>query len=188
MRYQRTLIFPVGQQVCITSQGKKSNFGPKVLRKELSRPNMRQKCGNSPCSAHQWIRNWILPHFDPKLSSLGLLEAKIIVKWRVPGSYCHCCDFLRWWWWWFSGWWWCMSGWWWWFLWWSGGVYACYAFQRSYADLTPWIGLLWGVAKWVNLVIFFWQMDSISIKGAYPGYKKENKKMRFNPPHLNLIF
>ena len=99
----------VGQQVCITSQGKKSNFCPKALRKEFSRPNMRQKCGNSPYSVHQWIRNWILPHFDPKMGSLGLLEAKIIPKWRNPGSYCHCCDLL----WWFSGLWWCMSGWWW---------------------------------------------------------------------------
>ena len=47
----------VGQQVCITSQGKKSNFGPKALRKEFSTPNMRQKCGNSPYSVHQWIGN-----------------------------------------------------------------------------------------------------------------------------------
>ena len=83
----------VGQQVCITSQGKKSNFGPKALRKEFSRPNMRQKCGNSSYSVHQWIGNWILPHFDPKISSLGLLEAKIIAKWSTPGSYYHCCDF-----------------------------------------------------------------------------------------------
>ena len=28
----------VGQLVCITSRGKKSNFGPKALRKEFSRP------------------------------------------------------------------------------------------------------------------------------------------------------
>ena len=47
----------VGQHVCITSQGKKFNFGPKALRKE---------CGNSPYSIHQWIGNGILPHFDPK--------------------------------------------------------------------------------------------------------------------------
>ena len=42
----------VGQQVCITPQGKKSNFGPKALSKEFSRPNMRQKCGNSPYGVH----------------------------------------------------------------------------------------------------------------------------------------
>ena len=27
------------------------------------------------------------------MSSLGLLETKIIPKRRTPGSYCHCCDF-----------------------------------------------------------------------------------------------
>ena len=32
-------------------------------------------------------------------------------------------------------------------------------------------------------------MDSISIKGTYPGYKNEKpKKMRFKPPRLTLSF
>ena len=31
-------------------------------------------------------------------------------------------------------------------------------------------------SKRVSLVLFFWQVDSISIKGTYPGYKKENLK------------
>ena len=48
---------------------------------------MQQKCDILPYG------NWILPHFDPKISSLGLLEAKIIPKWRTTGSYCHDCYF-----------------------------------------------------------------------------------------------
>ena len=59
---------------------KKSNFGSKALRKVFSTPNMGQKCGNSPYSVHQGIRNLILPHFDPKMSFLGPLEAEIIPK------------------------------------------------------------------------------------------------------------
>ena len=46
-----------------------------------------------------------------------------------------------------------------------------------------------GGAKLVNLVNFFWQVDSIIIKGTYQGYENENPKiMRFNPPHLTLSF
>ena len=46
-----------------------------------------------------------------------------------------------------------------------------------------------GGLKQVNLVNFFWQVDSISIKGTFSGYKNEKpKKMRFNPPHLTLSF
>ena len=50
---------------------------------------MRNKCGNSPYSVHQWFGNWILPHFDP----LSPLEAKITPKWRTNCNYCHGCDF-----------------------------------------------------------------------------------------------
>ena len=52
-----------------------------------------QKYGNLPYSVHQWIGNFILSHFDPKMSSLGFLEAKIILKLRTMGNYCHGCDF-----------------------------------------------------------------------------------------------
>ena len=46
-----------------------------------------------------------------------------------------------------------------------------------------------GGLKQVNLVIFFWKVDSISIKGTYSGYKNEKpKKMCFNPPHMTLSF
>ena len=49
--------------------------------------------------------------------------------------------------------------------------------------------VLGGGAKRVNLVNFFLQVDSISIKGTYPGYKnKKPRKMRFNPQHLTLSF
>ena len=47
--------------------------------------------------------------------------------------------------------------------------------------------LVGGGAKRVNIVNFLWQLDSISIKGTYPGYKnkkQKKKKTRFNPPHL----
>ena len=52
--------------------------------------------------------------------------------------------FFLWLWWWLSSWWWCISGWWWYCLWWLGGVITGVGFQRSYADLTPWIGRPWG--------------------------------------------
>ena len=83
----------VGQLNCITSPNKKSNSGPNSLRKEFSTESMRQKCNILPYSVDQWIGNWILPHFDPKMSSLGLLEAKIIPKLRTTGNYCHGCYF-----------------------------------------------------------------------------------------------
>ena len=39
-----------------------------------------------------------------------------------------------------------------------------------------------GVLKWVNQVKIFLQVDSISIKGIYPGYENEKpKKMRLTP-------
>ena len=53
---------------------------------------MRQKCNILPFSVHQWIGNLNLPHFDPQMSPLGLLEAKIIPKLRNTGNNCHCCD------------------------------------------------------------------------------------------------
>ena len=80
--------------------------------------------------------NLILPPFDPKIRSLGLLKAKIFPKLRTLGNYCHGCDF-------------CGGGgglvvgggalvvgggsicgdW--------GGVSTGDGFQRSYADLIP---------------------------------------------------
>ena len=39
-------------------------------------------------------------------------------------------------------------------------------------------------AKRVNLVNFFWQVDSISVKGTYPGYK--NKKLKKKKRVLTL--
>ena len=45
--------------------------------------------------------------------------------------------------------------------------------------------MLGGGKERVNLVNFFYQVDSISIKGTYPGYKNEKpKKMRFDPPTM----
>ena len=58
------VVLVVGQQVGITSQGKKSNFGSKALRKEFSTPKLRQ--------------NTLEYSPDPNMGSLGLLEAKII--------------------------------------------------------------------------------------------------------------
>ena len=55
---------------------------------------MRNKCGIEPYRVQQWIINSILPQFDPKKSSLGLLEAKIIPKRMTTGIYCHDCFFL----------------------------------------------------------------------------------------------
>ena len=42
-------------------------------------------------SIYQWIGNCILPQFDPKINSLGLLEAKINLKQRTMGDYCNGC-------------------------------------------------------------------------------------------------
>ena len=47
-----------------------------------------------PCGVHQWIQNLIIPQFDPKIRSLGLLEAKINPKLRVTGIYCNSCYFV----------------------------------------------------------------------------------------------
>ena len=55
---------------------------------------MRQKCDSLPYSVHQWMENLILPHFDPNIRSLGLIEAKIFPKLRNMGNYCHGCDFI----------------------------------------------------------------------------------------------
>ena len=62
------------------SESEKANLCSKALRKEFSTPKLRQNCGKAPYSVQQWIGNLILPHVDPKMSSLGLLEAKIIPK------------------------------------------------------------------------------------------------------------
>jgi hypothetical protein len=39
--------------------------------------------------------------------------------------------------------------------------------------------------KRINLVIFFWQVDSISIKGIYKIYNKNIKKNAFPPSKLD---
>ena len=75
-------------------QAIKSNSGPKALKKEFSTEYMRQKCDILPYSVDQWIGNLILPYFDPKMSSLGLPEAKIIPNVRTLGIYCHNCFFV----------------------------------------------------------------------------------------------
>ena len=38
------------------------------------------------CSVHQWIGNRILPQFDPRMSSLALLEADISSPLYVTGK------------------------------------------------------------------------------------------------------
>ena len=47
-----------------------------------------------PMYVHQLIGNLIITHFDPKMGSLGLLEAKINPKQRSMGNYCHDCFFV----------------------------------------------------------------------------------------------
>ena len=42
--------------------------------------------GPDAASVHQWIRNWILLQFDPRMSSLALLEAEIPSPLYVPGK------------------------------------------------------------------------------------------------------
>ena len=58
--------------------------------------------------------------------------------------------------------------------------------ERGGLSSRPTLG---GVLKRVNLVNFFLQVDSISIKGIYPGYEnKEPKKMRLTPHMRDFKF
>ena len=48
--------------------------------------NVRSRCGHHTCSVHHWLRNSILPQFDPQMSSLALLEAKILSPLYITGK------------------------------------------------------------------------------------------------------
>ena len=54
----------------------KGQFDFKDMVKHLGRRSQCRKCRILPYGVHQWIGNGILPHFDPKTISLGLLEDK----------------------------------------------------------------------------------------------------------------
>ena len=63
-----------------------ANFVTNALKGDLSTVNVRPLCGHHTCSVHQWIGNFILPQFDPRMSSLALLEAKIPSPLPVTGK------------------------------------------------------------------------------------------------------
>ena len=63
-----------------------ANFVTNALRGDLSTVYVRPWCGHHTCSVHQWIGNWIIPQFDPRMSSLALLEAEIPSPLYVSGK------------------------------------------------------------------------------------------------------
>ena len=68
-----------------------ANFVTGTLRGDLSTVNVRPWCGHYTCSVHQWIGNWILPKFVPRMSSLALLEADIHLPLYITGKNCVDC-------------------------------------------------------------------------------------------------
>ena len=71
----------VGQLYIITFQAKIANLGPKALKKEFSTPKRQEETSFDPIvftSAMDWKLNYTL--FDPNMSSICILEAKIISR------------------------------------------------------------------------------------------------------------
>ena len=67
-----------------------ANFVTNALWGNLSTVNVRPWCGHHTCSVHRWIGNWILPQFNPWMSSLALLEAEIPSLLYVTGNNKRC--------------------------------------------------------------------------------------------------
>ena len=76
---------------------KNANFVTNALRGDLSTLNVRPWCGHYTFSLLQWIGNWILPQFDPSMSSPALLEPEIPSPLDVKGK--NNVDFFWSWWW-----------------------------------------------------------------------------------------
>ena len=62
---------------CHPTLTENANFVTNALSGDLSTVNVRPSCGHHTCSLHQWIGNLIIPQFDPRMSSLALLEPEI---------------------------------------------------------------------------------------------------------------
>ena len=75
-----------GTMGCHPMLTKNANFITNALRVDLSTVNVRNWCGHHSCSLHQWNGNWILPQFDPRMSSLALLEPEIPYPLAVTGK------------------------------------------------------------------------------------------------------
>ena len=65
---------------------KNANFVTNALRGDLSTVNVRNWCGHHTFSLHLWIGNRILPQFDPRMTSLALLEPEIPYPLDVTGK------------------------------------------------------------------------------------------------------
>ena len=76
-RHARQYLVPLQKLWSALLQAEIASTGPKTPRKELSKPKVQEK---SPYIVHRWIENRILPHLDPRMSSLCLLEAKVTQK------------------------------------------------------------------------------------------------------------
>ena len=61
---------------------KQKKINPARAPRHIGRSSQWKVC-NKNGIFYQWIQNDILPHFDPRISSLGLLGAKIIPKRRT---------------------------------------------------------------------------------------------------------
>ena len=72
-----------GTMDCHPMLTKNANFVTNALRGDLATVNW---CGHHTCNLHQWIGNWILPKFYPRMSSLALLEPEIPYPLDVTGK------------------------------------------------------------------------------------------------------
>ena len=69
--------------------------GTNALRGDLSTVNVRPWCGHHTLvCVHQWIENWFLPQFDPRMTFLALLEAEIHLSLYITGKNCVDCFFV----------------------------------------------------------------------------------------------
>ena len=73
-----------------------ANFVNNALRGDLITVNVRPWCGHHTSSVHQCFENWIIPQFDPRMSSLALLEVEIPSPLYVTCKKCRC-YFWCWW-------------------------------------------------------------------------------------------
>ena len=72
-----------------------TNLLTNALRGDLLTVNLRPWCGHHTCSVHQWIGNWILPQFDPRMSFLAVLGAEMHLPLYITGNNCVDCFFTN---------------------------------------------------------------------------------------------
>ena len=79
-------VLPPPTMGCHPMLTKNANFVTNALTGDVSTGNVRNWCGHHNCSLHQWIGNWILPQFDPRMRFLVLLEPEIPYPLDVTGK------------------------------------------------------------------------------------------------------